>query len=510
MTAALSAFAALDAVPGVDWLALAPVVAPVVALVVVLVLDAVLPAGATLRRAADGVSLLGLLAAAGAVGVLAADGSVRSTLCVPGGGTVTTSCSYVVSPLTLTLQAVVLVGALGCLLLALDGPGAADRGAHHTLFLAAVAGAVTLAGARDLPTLVVALETASLPAVGLVALRRDAQGAQAGFTLLVTALTSLGLLVLGVGMLYLATGHLHLDRIATTLLTPGLPASVAAVAGLGAVLAAAGIAFKLSAVPFHLWTPDTYAGAPLPVAAFLAVVSKTAGLAALVVLLAVGLEPLAGTWGPVLAGVALLTVTVGNLVALRQRVAVRLLAWSTVAQAGWVLLPLGAARDLASTRAAVSASLAYLAAYAVASLVVLAVVVLVARHTPAGEEHGLDHYRGLARREPVAAAALGLALASLAGLPPGVMGLVAKVLAVRPLVDGGVWLLAAAAAVNVALGLVYYLRWGALLVAAPAGPVPTWRVRPAEGLVLGGAVALTVALSVYPQILAGLVPGALR
>jgi NADH-quinone oxidoreductase subunit N len=219
---------------------------------------------------------------------------------------------------------------------------------------------------------------------------------------------------------------------------------------------------------------------------------------------------MAGAWGPVFAVVALVTVTAGNLVAMRQQVAVRLLAWSTVAQAGWVLLPLGAARDVESTRDAVSASVAYLLAYAVASLVVFSVVVVLARHSPEGEEHTLESYRGLVRREPVAAAALGLGLISLAGLPPGVMGLMAKVLAVRPIVDGGMWVLAGVAAVNVALGLVYYLRWAALLVSPTTARVPTWRLRPAEGLVLGGAVALTVAVSVYPQVLAGLVPGVLR
>lgn len=499
----------MTGVPSVDWFAFAPVAASVAAMVLILVLEAVLPS-ASLRRAADAVAFLGLAAAGVFVAWLALDDVTRSTLCVPGNEVLPTSCSFVVSPLTLTLQAIVVIGAVGCLLLTLDGPASVDRSPHHALFLAAVAGALVLAGARDLPTLVVAFETASLPAVGLVALRLDSQGAQAGLTFLLTALSSLGLLVAGVALLYLATGHLHLDRIATVLSTPGLDASVVAVAALGTLFAAAGLLFKMSAVPFHLWTPDTYAGAPLPIAAFLAVVSKAAGLAALVIVLGIGLVPMADTWGPVFAVIALVTVTTGNLVALRQQVAVRLLAWSTVAQAGWVLLPLGAARDVESTRDAVSASVAYLLAYAVASLVVFSVVVVLARHSPAGEEHTLDAYRGLVRREPVAAAALGLGLISLAGLPPGVMGLMAKVLAVRPIVDGGMWILAGVAAVNVALGLVYYLRWAALLVSPTTARVPSWRLRPAEGLVLGGAVALTVAVSVYPQILAGLVPGVLR
>jgi NADH-quinone oxidoreductase subunit N len=512
----------LTSVQSVDWAALSPVLVPAVLLLVILLFDAVAPPQTRAGRGIVGRFhdlhvLLGLVGSGIAVAWLAApasrgEGVDRATVCVPGSDVAATSCSFVVTPLTLTLQAIVIGGALVCVLLALDGPGAADRTPHHVLLLAAVTGSLALAGARDLATLVIALETATLPAVGLVALRRDAHGAQAGLTFLLTTVASLGVLLLGVALLLLATGSLHLDRIATVLAAPDLPPQARAVAVLGAVLAVAGVGFKLSAVPFHLWTPDTYAGAPLPVAAFLSVVSKAAGLAAVVVLLGVGLPALADTWAPVVAVVAAVTVTVGNLVALRQRVAVRLLAWSTVAQAGWVLLPLGsaAAGSPAALRSAVAASIGYLAAYAVATLAVFAVVILFARHHPAGEEHTLDAYRGLARREPVAAAALAFGLACLAGLPPGIVGLVAKVIAVRPLVDGGTWWLAAVAVVNVALGIVYYLRWAALLVARPEATPPTWRVRPAEGVALGAAAAACLAASVWPQLVAGLLPGPLR
>jgi NADH-quinone oxidoreductase subunit N len=515
----------IEQVQSVDAFALAPAIAPLAAIVVLLLVDAVAPRAGWLRRVHDGVAIAGLVASGLAVAALAVTGSgralgplaavpggVRSTVCVRGADLVLASCSFVVSPLTLALQGLVVAGALVCLLLAVDGPGARDRSVHHLLMLAAVTGAVALAGARDLATLVVAFETASLPVIGLVALRRDAQGAQAALTLLLTAIASLGLLLLGAGLLLFATGSLHLDRIASSVADPTLPTAVRAVAVLGTVLAVAGLGFKVSLVPFHLWTPDTYAGAPLPVAAFLSVVSKAAGVAAVVVLLGIGLPALGDAWSPVLAGLAALTMTVGNLVALRQRVAVRLLAWSTVAQAGWVLLPLAsvAAASPGAARQAVAASVGYLIAYAVASLAAFSVVVLVSRHHPAGEEHTLAAYRGLARREPVAAAALGFALLCLAGLPPGLVGLVAKVVAVRPLVDAGVWWPAVVAAANVALGVAYYLRWTALLVAAPDGDPPTWRVRTAEGLALGISVALCVGFSVLPQVVAGVVPTALR
>jgi NADH-quinone oxidoreductase subunit N len=505
----------LSGVQALDPLTVAPAAAPLVAALVVLLLDAVIPPRpgrderGGLRRVYDGIALAGLLAAGAAVVALAADGTDRQTACVPGNGLELTACSFVASPLTLALQAVTIGAAVVCLLLTLDGPGARARVPHHVLLLCAVAGAAALAGGRDLATLVVAFETATLPAVGLVALRRDPQGAQAAVTFLLTALTSLGLLLLGSALLLMATGSAHLERIATALGEPGLPPRVKAVAVLGVLLAVAGIAFKLSVVPFHLWTPDTYAGAPLPVAAFLSTVSKAAGAAAIVVLLTIGVLPLAGSWAPVVGVLAVLTVTVGNLVALRERVAVRLLAWSTVAQAGWVILPLAGAGPAGPGQAqsTAGAAVGYLAAYAAATLAVFAVVVVLARHHPAGEEHTLEAYRGLARREPVAAAVLAFGLACLAGLPPGIVGLVAKVIAVRPVVDDGVWPVALIAAANVALGLVYYLRWAALLVTPSRIAVPTWRVRTAEGIALGAAAAACVALSVWPQAVAGLVPG---
>lgn len=509
----------MNKVQALDWAALSPVVAVAAALVLHLLVDAIAPASARLRRVHDLLAVLGLLAGGGAVGWLALRGGERSTLCVntaAGAESLAApSCSYVASTFTLTLQALVLATALVALLLTFDGAGAADRAPHHLLLLTAVAGALALAGARDLASFVVALETASLPGIGLAALRRDARGAQAGVTLLLTAVASLGLLLLGVALLLLATGSLHLDRIGYVLSRDDLPGSVRAVAVLGALLAVGGVAFKLSAVPFHLWTPDTYAGAPTPIAAFLSVVSKAAGLTAIAVLLLVGLPGLAGAWAPVVGVVAVVTVTVGNLVALRQTGAVRLLAWSTVAQAGWVLLPFagaGAATGNA-VRAAAAASVGYLAAYAAASLAAFGVVVVVSRRHPAGEEHTLEAYRGLGRRQPVAAFVLGFALLCLAGLPPGVVGLVAKVVAVRPLVDAGAWPFAVIAAVNVALGVAYYLRWAALLVVRPqeeGHDAPAWRVTPAEWLVLAVSALACIGLSVAPQVIAGLLPGTLH
>lgn len=519
---------------GVSWDLLAVVIAPVVAVVLVLLLDALAPAGwrggRLLTALLDGVSLLGLLAAGGFLvwqwrSPSVALGQRTPTLC---GGTEDSlglsQCAWMSSGLTLTLQSVVVLAALVTLLLALDGSGARDRTAHHVLFLTAVTGALALAGVRDVVSLMVALELATLPAVGLVGLRRDAAGAQGALTFLYTAIVSLGLLALGAGMLLLATGSLYLQQISIALSDPAVPGSARAVAVLGVVFALAGVGYKLSLVPFHLWTPDTYAGAPLPVAAFLSTVSKIAGLAAVVMLLMVGAPSLGAVWAPLVGFVAVATMTVGNILALRQHVAVRLLAWSTVAQAGWVLLPLAAGAPGATfglltagnPQPVVAASVGYLAAYVAASLAAFGVVVVLSgtswltqRSTPSE-----DSYRGLARREPVAAAVLGFALLCLAGLPPGVMGLIAKETA-QPCALGGRRRLVLRRRSGSQRGA----RRGLLpALDRPAGrhprhlgrrhtaPVPTWQVRPAEGLAIAAGALACLLLSVHPQLLAGLLP----
>lgn len=478
-------------VQAVDWLAIGPVLGPAVAALLVLAVDAVV--GARRTRLVDPIAVAGLL--------------VGLVLLVPQGGgatfcTAPGRCSYVVSSLSLSLQAVVLAAALVCLLLAIGLRDRLPRTELHLLVLTATAGACALAAARDYATLAVALETASLPLVALVALRRDGRGAEAGLKLLMTSVVSFGLLALGIALVYASTGSLYLGQpVATSL------GDLRAAHGVGLALVVAGAAFKLSLVPFHLWTPDTYAGAPLPVAAFLSTVSKVAGLSAVVLVLAVGAPERAGDWAAPVGVLAAVTMTVGNLVALRQRTAVRLLAWSTVAQAGWVVLPLAGAVSASRVTSAVSASLGYLLAYVVATLAAFAVVVRVAESHPDGARHPLTAYAGLWRRRPALALVLGFALLCLAGLPPGVMGVVAKILAIAPVVGVGAYGLVAVAVVNVVLGVAVYLRWAAGLVApgeatgeaaSATGTTPVAH-RLALALGAGGCVAL----SVLPQLVAG-------
>ncbi|HET7801828.1 MAG TPA: proton-conducting transporter membrane subunit, partial [Humibacillus xanthopallidus] len=285
------------------------------------------------------------------------------------------------------------------------------------------------------------------------------------------------------------------------------PSVSAGVLSLGVVLLLAGVGFKLSLVPFHAWTPTAYSGASTPIAAFLATVSKVAALAALLVVLRA--VAALGTPALITIGVlAALSMTLGNLMALRQEDVVRLLAWSTVAQAGWVVMPLVSVSALG-----IGASATYLLAYVIGTLVAFAVVVVTLREQPDGRN--LTAYDGLWHRKPWRAGALVLALTSLAGLPPGIIGLVGKVVALRPVIaEGWVWL-AVVAAVNAVIGVAVYLRWLRGVITAPeptstdeATPVTattvatlsTERRRVAlAGLVVAAAVLVVV--SVQPDLL---------
>jgi NADH-quinone oxidoreductase subunit N len=294
-------------------------------------------------------------------------------------------------------------------------------------------------------------------------------------TFFVVSVVATAVTLLGAALLYAATGAVHLDHLAARLGSGGGPVpGTAALATAGAVLLVSGLAFKLAAVPFHAWAPAAYDGAPLPVAAYLSTASKLGGVVALLYVVVTGLRPALHVAGPALAALAVLTMTVGNLVALRQRRMVRLLAWSSVAQAGYILAPLGGFA-VASGRAgdaltvAVAATVAYTIFYVLMELAAFGAVVAL---RPAGGDGGaIADYRGVARHARWTGAAFVLALVGLAGLPPGLAGLFAKVVVVRSLLGGGAGWLAVVVALNAVVGLAYYVRVAAALYAPPAAGI---------------------------------------
>ncbi|MFI6995812.1 NADH-quinone oxidoreductase subunit N [Nonomuraea wenchangensis] len=481
----------------IDYFAIAPPLALALTAALVLLLDVFLPHRPRTRAALGLVTLAGVLLSLGFVLAQAMSGRTLGTFCVPpalAGSGGPAPCSYVVDGFTLVLAGLVLASAVVIVLMSMTelAGGGIPAGEWHFLLLCTLVGAVTLPASRDLVMLVVALELVSLPVFALTALKRyDGRASEAAVKLFVVSVVSTAVMLFGVSLLYGMTGTVHLS---------GLAAQVQAVAGapvvtVGVVLVVAGFGFKIAAVPFHAWAADVYQGAPVPVAALLSVVSKASGFAGLILVLATALPGQAGTWGPVVAILSALTMTAGNLLALRQRSAVRLLAWSSVAQSGYVLAPLAVTGTIGA-QAAVGASVAYLVIYAAMNLGAFAVVLLVARTAGRNE---LDDYRGLAFRSPAAGLALAFCLVCLAGLPPGLAGLFAKVFVFRAIVEGGLGWLALVMAVNTVIGLYYYAVWAARLFTPAARPL-TLRAAPALWPAMGLAVAVAIVFSLAPQL----------
>ncbi|GAA2994025.1 NADH-quinone oxidoreductase subunit N [Streptomyces fulvorobeus] len=503
MTAAVVTTAAgstASLVQSVDWLAIAPPVIAATTALGVLVADLFVSE----RRK----PYLGYASVAGLVAALAfllpLRAGDRSTFCVPAPGD---ACSYTADHFALVIQALVLGGALLTALLSLDDTRKLPAGEYWFLLLSSAAGAALLPAARDLATLVVALEVASLPAFALVGIKRgDRRSSEAALKFFLSSVVATAVMLLGVGFVYATTGTLHLTEIAARL--DDVPGQFDTLAKTGVVLTLVGFAFKTAAAPFHFWVPETYVGAPLPIAAYLSVVGKAVGFSGLVLVTVIAFPAYADVWGPAVAVLAALTMTIGNVAALRQsatraRSAVRLLAWSSVAQAGYLLVPIAAAAYAGDER--IGSTVAYALMYAVVNLGAFAVAALVARTHPGNR---ISDYRGLYAARPLTALAMGFFLLCLAGLPPGIIGLFAKVTVFSAAVDAGLGWLAVVMAVNVVIALYYYLQWTAALFRSPeptegATEAPA-AARPRVPAPLTTAIVLTAAagivLSGAPQL----------
>ncbi|MFD6998343.1 NADH-quinone oxidoreductase subunit N [Streptomyces mirabilis] len=485
-------------VQSVDWLAIAPPTLAAVVGLVVLVADLFI--GEEKKAVLGWVSVAGL--AASALMLLPLRDGDRATFCLTGDAH---ACSYTADRFTLVIQFLVLGGALLAALLSVTALKDANKdlpeGEFWFLLLSSAAGAALLPASRDLATLIVALEVASLPAFALVGIKRgDKKSSEAALKFFLSSVTATAVSLMGVSFVYATTGSLYLTQIADRI--QHVDGQFHTLAQAGVVLTLVGFAFKTAAVPFHFWVPDTYVGAPLPVAAYLSVVGKAVGFSGLILVTVVALPSYGDVWGPALAALAALTMTVGNVGALRQQAtraysAVRLLAWSSVGQAGYLLVPIASAAYSKDAEKAIGSTVAYALMYAVVNLGAFAVAALVARTSPLNR---ISDYRGLYARSPLSALILGFFLLCLAGLPPGIIGLFAKVTVFAAAVDAGLGWLAVVMAVNVVIALFYYLQWTTLLFRAPEGEPEKHRV-PAP---LTAAIALTavlgIALSGAPQL----------
>ena len=356
------------------------------------------------------------------------------------------------------------------------------------LLLCATLGMLFLASATELVLLYVGLELATFPLVLLTAYQpRRARSAEGGIKYLLLAALGSAVLLFGLSWLYALTGATRLDMLTAVLAAGRVPFPPLAV-GLACVMG--GVGFKLALVPFHTWAPDAYEGAPTPVTAFLSVAGKTAGFALAVRLLAGFLPAAAPWWTVLLGGLAAVTMVLGNLAAMPQRNLKRLLAYSSIAQAGYLVMGL-----VAFGEQALAAMLYYLAAYLVTNLAAFAVVTAVERATGSAD---VSAFQGLARRAPRLALVLMLALLSLAGIPP-LAGFTAKFVLFTAAYGQGLVGLVFLAVLNSALSLYYYLR---IIKAAYITPPP----EPAAGVPVPAVLAVVLVLCLAGILVLGVVP----
>ncbi|TVR32748.1 MAG: NADH-quinone oxidoreductase subunit N [Nitriliruptor sp.] len=396
----------------IDWFAIAPEIALTVTALLVLLAD--------LNLRGDAKQLVNPLAAFGTVV------AIVFTVLLWGEERTTFGTSFVVNEYAVVFKLLFLGSLLAILGISwrFFAEGRYFQGEYYFLLLTAFIGMLIMPSARDLLLLFVALETVSIPAFVMAGLRkRSLYSSEAALKFFLIGVLSVALMLFGISMVYGFTGTTDLAGIAAAISAAGDPEPLLLAS---VMLVIVGFGFKISAVPFHFWAPDTYAGAPLPVAAMLAVASKAAGFAGLIAIAFIAFEPLAEVWAPVLGVLAILTMTLGNLVALQQRDLIRLLAYSSVAQAGYMLIPFGLARSGADgavvNEAAVQAVLFYLVAYAVMNIGAFGVAIAVNRRTGL---RSIADYAGLSARSPLLAMALTVFLLSLGGAPPTV-GLWAK------------------------------------------------------------------------------------
>jgi len=363
------------------------------------------------------------------------------------------------------------------------------RGEYLGLLLFVGVGLMLLAEASHLLMAYVAMELVSLSSYALVGLSRDARASEAALKYLLFGALASGLMLFGMSLIFGLTGELGFAEILRSVEGFGGPMRQALLVAVAFVLV--GLGFKISMVPFHMWTPDAYEGAPVPVTALLSVGPKAAGLALLLRMGGV-LEPIWPSLEGLLLGLTVVTMTLGNLVALAQTNVKRLLAYSTIAQVGYLLIGF-----VVNTRVGVEAIMVYLVAYLFMNLGAFACVVAVVNDT--GSE-SVEAFRGLARRAPVLAALCAVCLLSLAGMPP-LLGFFGKFLLFRSAVTTGQIPLVLIALLNSAIALYYYvniLRQMYLLTPAQATPLhAAWPVR----LAAVACGTCTVALGLFPETL---------
>ena len=328
------------------------------------------------------------------------------------------------------------------------------RGEYLALILFSTAGLQLLAGTRDLIGIFIALELTSISQYILVGFHKDRWGSEAGLKYLLTGAVASAVLLYGMAILLGLTGSTNLSEIASFIAWQGDGREEALM--LAAIFLIAGFGFKAAVAPFQMWAPDAYTGAPTPIAAYLSVASKAAAFAVLIRVFfeALGDDLLAEHWKTIFAALATLSMFVGNFFALRQDNIKRMLAYSSVAQAGTLLIGLAAITADRSELLGASGILFYLAGYTVTNLAAFIVIILVANQRGT---YRIQDYAGLGRSSPWLAGILAFALISLIGLPPTAI-FFGKIYLFETAVQSGLAWLAVIGTVNTVISAAYYLR----------------------------------------------------
>lgn len=367
-------------------------------------------------------------------------------------------------------------------------PGVREE--YYLLLLLATLGAAVLAASRHLAALFLGLELLSVSLYALIAYPvARLRSLEAGVKYLVLAGVSSAFLLFGMALVYADLGTLEFARMAPLAAGPGRQPYV--LAGLALIVAGAG--FKLSLVPFHLWTPDVFEGAPAPVGGFLASVSKGAMLALLLRYFAEAGLYRSSSLAMTITVLAIASMLVGNLLALLQDNVKRLLAYSSIAHIGYLLVALRVGGAFG-----VEAVTYYLVAYIVMNLGAFGVVTVLSQEGSDGDGDTVEHYRGLFWRRPWLAAAFTVMLFSLAGIPL-TAGFIAKFYVLAAGISAGLWLLVAGIVVGSAIGLYYYLRVVVVMYLAPTVPAPARAPpSPLDNAALAALTLLALALGLLP------------
>jgi NADH-quinone oxidoreductase subunit N len=476
---------------GWDFHAYAPEIIVAATIVVVLVADFFFEYRGRFRTSQ--IATFGVLAAFVPVVTLAVEGGSRELF----GG------ALVVDAYSLAFTGFFLAAAYVTLLLSVDYIGDGDyyQGEFYVLLLTSLLGMMVMSSARDLISIFVALETVSIPTFVLAGWRKhDRRSNEAAIKYYLIGVVSSALMLYGMSLVFGLTGGAtrltdiaaRIDDVASTELLV-----------IAIFLTIAGFAFKVSAVPFHFWTPDTYEGAPTPVTAFLSVASKAAGLVALLSIVQFGFAPSVDTWQPVFWVLAAGSMILGNLAALRQENIVRMLAYSSIAQGGFMLVPfaVGETPGGGFSQASFEAVVIYMLIYGAMNLGAFAIVIAVARRARTAS---VANYGGLGQYAPGLAVLMTVFLFSLAGVPP-FAGWFAKFAMFRAVLDANTAsavVLGVIAAVSSVVAFFYYARVAREMWFHPvpdgtdASPM---RVPLALNAAIGICAIVVLVVGVYPQ-----------